>query len=403
MLPRSVLTLYLCLFSNGTSLHSVSIFAFYGAAISVLGCLEEGYEYGRLALHMQETHGTKLTMARTFAPAYWFLLHLRQPILASLNPLEQAIKNGIQVGDVHAASRCLLWRVCFGFHGNMKLDHLEAQVRSYCNFLREYNLEGYLGMLLPTFQLILNLLGKAKKVHILEGEAVENASAFVAEKAMNGNDAALTALHNSRIILLAVLGELELANMECRKSFVERPGTHYSRCCHDFFHGLVHLGLARKLKRKGQGIRSIYYMRQSKKYRKRLEPFVRNGSINCLPFTKILDAESLSLRSTDRDCTMKVYREAISAASRCGFRLYKGLACEKTAEFLLGRGENSLACDFLQQAWYEYFDFGAIAKLSQMEREYSKICTFNVEGSFQLSRPSNLTKPHKIRPPIRAS
>ena len=395
------LTLLLDLYSNGTCLHSSFTFALYGAAISVLGCLDEGYEYGRLALHVQETYGTKQTIARTFAPAYWFVLHLRQPILASLDPLEQAIKNGIQVGDVHAASSCLLWRVSFCLHGNMKLDHLEAQIRSYCNFLREYNLESYLGLLLPTFQLVLNLLGKAENVHVLEGEAVENTSAFVAEQANIGNDAALAALHNSRIILLTVLGELDLAGMECRKTRLEGPGTHYSMCCHHFFHGLVYLGVARKLKLSGQGIKSIYYRRLSKKYRKRLEPFVQNGSINCIPFTKILDAESLSLGSTNQDYTMKVYREAISAAAHCGFRLYKGLACEKAGEYLLGRGEKSMAGDYLKQAWYEYSDYGAIAKLTQMQRKYRGICSFT--GNIAVTRPSSLTKPHKIRSPIGVS
>ena len=90
--------------------------------------------------------------------------------------------------------------------------------------------------------------------------------------------------------------------------------------------------------------------------------------MNYIPFTKLLDTETLSLRTILRDRNVKIYKRSCT--------LYKGLACKKASEYLLRRDEFAPASDYLQQAWEEFSDFGSIDKLSQMVRKYSESCSF---------------------------
>ena len=386
-----------CCCRYGMSQFSSCVFSVYGGTLAHFGRLGEAYEYGSLALEIQEKWGTKFTFTRTLACAHSFLWHLRQPILTSLEPLEQAYENGMQAGDVNFAGHCLIMRVILGIYGSMTLDHLETQVRGYCDFLRDYQIEGCLNAILPMFQAVLNLRAKSRDVLVLEGEAIENEALFVRDRESGGDKSSLLYTQNSRLVLLVVLDELELADHERKKQPSEAPSTPYSNCCIKFLSALVCLGLARQRKKKQQYVKSHAYQRQARKYRRQLDKFILSGSINIVPFVKLIEAETLSLRSNAPDQTLQAYQDAIGAAAKCGFRLCKSLALEKTGQHLLERGEVSLARYYLLLAWGEFSDYGAIAKLYQMKERYGETCSFEGDSSQIVSRPSSYTKPHQIR------
>jgi hypothetical protein len=138
-------------------------------------------------------------------------------------------------------------------------------------------------------------------------------------------------------------------------------------------------------------------MRQASEYQKQLDAFVRHGSINSIPFVKLLEAETLSLRPNLHEPTAKAYRDAVGAVARCGFRLCKGLACEKAGQYMLEQGEKAVSSDYLTEAWNEFLEYGAVAKLTRMETQYGHICDFGGDSSVLVSGPSSLTKPHTIR------
>jgi hypothetical protein len=116
-------------------------------------------------------------------------------------------------------------------------------------------------------------------------------------------------------------------------------------------------------------------MRQASEYQKQLDAFVRHGSINSIPFVKLLEAETLSLRPNLHEPTAKAYRDAVGAVARCGFRLCKGLACEKAGQYMLEQGEKAVSSDYLTEAWNEFLEYGAVAKLTRMETKWRNLCS----------------------------
>lgn len=282
----------------------------------------------------------------------------------------------------------------------MRLDHLETQIRGYTKVIRDYKVESALIFIEPLHQVILNLLGHAQDPLILTGEVMDEA-VFVKQQTGLKNTLALLFLHRIRLVLLVTLDEFDEADRERRSArrLCAEPSTHWMKVFNYFFCALVCLGMARKSKH-----RRAYYLRKARKLRSILDRFARCGSVNCVPFVHLLDAQLLSSSFESRksgaskeiQCVVSKYNDAINAASRCGFRLCKGIAFEKAGEFLLNQGETVLGVDYLQRAWTEFSDYGAYGKISQMERKYLGVCDFQDDSALSGSRPSVFTRPHAI-------
>ena len=353
--------------------HSPCAFALFGVILAHLGRFKEAYEYGHVALLSEQQHETRELTSATFLVAYTFLHHLQQPVLSSLKPLEEGYNIGMKYGILNVAGRCIAMKACIGIHGNVELQHLESEIRRYFKVLRTYKLEGCLPLLLPAFQLVLNLSGQSEAPTVLSGEAM-NDDLFDEEHAKLKSLAPRVILQNCRMMLLVFLDELDLAGIELGKPRLRARGTPFFRCCDYVYCALAHLGLARETDNKRK---SRVHRRAARKYRKELEKFVRCGSVNCVPFVQLLNAEDMSLGGRkDDDRVLQLYRQAVDSAESCGFRLFKGLALERAGQHLLGLGDRYLAREFITNAWAEFADHGALTKLSQMERKYEGACSF---------------------------
>lgn len=368
---------------RGISRYSPASFAVFGCTLSHLGHYEQAFEFGCLALQSEEKYGNRETMPRTFLVTHAFLHHLREPILTSLRPLEQAYESGMQTGVLTVAGQCLAMRASLGVHGNMQLDHLEAQIRGYLKFFDDYQLDNCFPLVLPVFQLLLNLSGKSKDPLVLSGEALDETE-FVNQHTKLKSLVPRVILQNCRMTLLVVLDALDLAETELKKRRLHAVSTHYLKCCDFFFCALAYFGLAKRHKRKFRR-----YYKRARKYQQQLQKFVDGGSVNCVPLAKLLDAESMALaKLPDHEQVLRTYQDAISCAAVCGFRMYKGLAFEMAGQYLLTQGDRLVARDYLQDAWTEFADYGAVAKLSQMKLKYKDVIAFR-SSSNHISVPSS--------------
>ena len=117
--------------------------------------------------------------------------------------------------------------------------------------------------------------------------------------------------------------------------------------------------------------------------------YVLAGSGNSVPLLKLLNAKQRSVADRDYRTVLKDYHSAIAAAARCGFRLVKAIACERTALFLLKRNEGcAKAMEYLQLAWIEYTDLGAKGKLSHTQEKYKWKIDFSEGDSHMHSSAS---------------
>lgn len=204
--------------------------------------------------------------------------------------------------------------------------------------------------------------------------------------------ASLLLLIYAKLFLFYLLGELELADQERCKidPKLDFVGSYVVKPLKDFYVCMTCLGLARK-----QG--SKKYVRLAKPYIDFMAEQAKAGSPNWIHVLKLMQAEEMSLTANNKNDShnvCRVYDEAIVMAGRTGFRLIKAIALERAGDYMLTvEGEKSQsAADYLEQSWTEFAEYGAVAKLQQMEAKYPSV----LEGRLKDYRPSKQKSSRKL-------
>lgn len=239
----------------------------------------------------------------------------------------------------------------------------------------------------PWLQLTQNLLGRVDNVLKLTGDAMDEDVVFgdSAELTFNYFDS-----HYAKRALLYTFGEFEMADDDRKASDrISQTCIIYSRlwdyvvCC------LTCLAMARK----GKNVR--YYKKQAGLYKKEISSRAKQGAVNCVPLLALISAEERAIKDKSGDDTL--YKEAITMLGRCGFRLFKAISCERGAEYLLECGNKESAEELLQQAWNEFFDYGAYGKHDQMREKYKDVMTFVERPRVSFSRSSVRLQGHSLK------
>jgi predicted ATPase len=103
LLTRMMLTTL----KNGLSIYSSYSFASYGLLLYYLGDAESGHRFGTLGLRIAENLRSKRALTRTAFVFYTFLNHLKKPLTDGIEPMLNAHRIGLQMGDVEYSSMCL--------------------------------------------------------------------------------------------------------------------------------------------------------------------------------------------------------------------------------------------------------------------------------------------------------
>ena len=75
--------------------------------LSHLGDVNGAYKFGSVALKLADQLRSKTSLTRTALIAYTFTNHLKNPLLDSVEPMLNAHRLGLQVGDVEYSSMCI--------------------------------------------------------------------------------------------------------------------------------------------------------------------------------------------------------------------------------------------------------------------------------------------------------
>ncbi|MBV8814010.1 MAG: AAA family ATPase, partial [Verrucomicrobia bacterium] len=86
----------------------------------------------------------------------------------------------------------------------------------------------------------------------------------------------------------------------------------------------------------------------------------------------IVEAEIARIEGRDADAE-RLYEEAISSARQQGFVQNEAVAHEAAARFYSGRGLETIARGYLQNAWDSYLRWGALGKVKHLEQRYPNL------------------------------
>ena len=111
------------------------------------------------------------------------------------------------------------------------------------------------------------------------------------------------------------------------------------------------------------------YKSRAKKIMKLIRKWLRKGNVNCLHTYHLLAAEYAVLIGKNKHAK-ESFKAAQITAGRSGWLSDKALAHEMAALYHMQRADDDRAKYDFEQAHKTYQDWGATAKVSQLEKEY---------------------------------
>eukprot|EP00540_Astrosyne_radiata_P003660 CAMPEP_0116845946 /NCGR_PEP_ID=MMETSP0418-20121206/13566_1 /TAXON_ID=1158023 /ORGANISM="Astrosyne radiata, Strain 13vi08-1A" /LENGTH=484 /DNA_ID=CAMNT_0004477147 /DNA_START=135 /DNA_END=1589 /DNA_ORIENTATION=- len=333
-------------------------FALYGMSMPD-GDIREGYRFGKLALELQKRIDAREWDPRVFTFVYTLCHHWQQPLHLSLDPLLTAHRSGMTCGDIDFAFQAAGAYQTLYFYCGMALEPAVKDMRNFCSEMVAYNQEKALVIYLPLWQCMLNLRGESHDPLVLTGEAM-NQEEYSKNKSFTTSE-----LASYRMQIAYYLNALSLAH-ELAEELQTQPtefNTHFMHCVRTFFLALVWIGVARRDKQRKP-------RKKAKRILKLMQGWVKRGAVNCVHKLLLVQAEYQSIVSSSTEKVRKAYRKAVTTAGRSGFIQDEALASERAGLYCFDSGDHYRAKDYISRAYALYRDWGALAKVVQLEKTH---------------------------------
>ncbi|HSE97459.1 MAG TPA: GAF domain-containing protein, partial [Blastocatellia bacterium] len=328
----------------------------------VRGDYEAAYEFGRLALRVNERFNDSRRRAKIYQQFHAHVNLWRRPLETCISYAREACRSGLEAGDfLYAAygASTESWPAFFS-------------TQDLAQFVRDYS---------PSLTLIKKLkitsFADALRVMLnwaraLAGETLTPLSLSYEESDENdyletyrGNPFFTTFHSVARLHLCYIFGEygkaLEAAR-RAREVVYHLSGTIWP-VMFDFWNGLT---LAANFDDATEDERADY-LREIERIQASFAVLAENCPENFLCQSLLLSAESERLR--DRQLrAADLYGQAVRYSEETGSHQHRALASELCARFWLKRGEARVASVFMSESRAAYSEWGAAAKVEEMDR-----------------------------------
>ncbi|NBB88190.1 MAG: AAA family ATPase, partial [Bacteroidetes bacterium] len=346
----------------------VSCFAYgsYGVILcGVLNMMRRGNEFAELSLELLEKLDAKEWKAQIYVSPYALVFHWNGHVDKTLKPLRESWQIGMETGLIEFACVNTNIYCIHAFLSGKSLSSVEKETRSFSENYQQLKQETNLHYNEVYRQAMHNFMGLSKDPTLLVGEAYDEEKMRFQNAERNdqtgtfficflssmlhsyfGNpEASLRESDKAIPILDAVLAKFEIPNLY-------------------FYRGLSAADLMKKNRvgrRKSRKI-ALQAMRKLKKWAK-------TAPENFEHKFHLIQAEILAVDSLRAE-VLNHFEKAISGASQYGFIHEEALARERYADYLLRIGKREMGIYYLKTAYAGYLQWGAEAKVQQIEKKY---------------------------------
>jgi predicted ATPase len=344
-------------------------FASFGMALAKLGHPHEAFRFGNVSLEMLKRFNTPANLqAHTLAVVHSACMHWRCPIQDSLAPLMLAYEEGMVAGDVKfsflAAHNYLLATLETG----VALPQVEVDMRVFCEGLDDMcSHNAVRTLVVPMWQMVLNFMGKSDDPLTLTGSAMEE-DVFLQDPDILKFVGGLLVYYKAKMALAYHFDSFKLVENLTEQLDREEQDVYWHFSCYQvrLYSCLAYLHLSESTGKRKYRVKAV-------KVLKKLEVLLQDGNVNCRAFVLLLQAEYLALTDPQLSVNQlkKLFDQAISDATRLSNHLHlaalanerAGMACFRAQDFGAGT-------QYILQARELYRKWGALAKVSYMERKY---------------------------------
>ena len=323
---------------------------------------EFGYELGRLGIQLMEALDLKEINCKVSGVFNGGIRSYREPLSASLDPLLEAHKMGIETGDFFNAGQSAVIRCQIAFMCGKELNWLKGELSTLKLALKK--IDYILGS--PRVEMLM------KTVMVLMEEPSSLSSGI-----MDQYDRVTSAEYSyyehcsfnyQKLVLQTLFGEYEAARetvfemINLMKTYMDSLVDPLANC----YQSLALLAVY------GQGSEGEKeeILTQVHDNQDTLEKLARSAPPNYRHKHHLVEAERMRVLGGESDVIMSHYDQAIALARENEFIHEEALADELAARYLLSQGKNNPAQTYLQAALEKYEAWGAKRKVAHLRERY---------------------------------
>jgi predicted ATPase/signal transduction histidine kinase len=350
----------------------ISVFAYgeYGVILcGIIGDIENGYEFGELALSLRDRLQLTSFKARNWYVVHHFVKHWKIPLSEIIPGLKESYRSGIETGDIEHA--CLsAWAYCYyAYYAGQELAELAQTMDAYRQTIHQYKHSDSRHYQEIYQQTVLNLLGQAEVTYLLTG-AIFNQEKSLAELQSANQRSALLMWHINQTTLYYLFGQDEKAAQSSAETaqYLDGAVAMFMVPLYSFFDALIQLTQYAAASPEEQP--SI--LLQVQQHQDKLQHWAALAPTNHQHRWELVAAEQYRVLDNKLEA-IEAYDRAIALTKANNFIQDEALANELAAKFYVNWGKEKVAAGYMQDAYYCYARWGAKAKIDNLEKRYPQL------------------------------
>ncbi|MDY7020693.1 MAG: ATP-binding protein, partial [Cyanobacteriota bacterium] len=370
LMPLLVLEKVKLSIQSGNSPWSAFAYGVYGVILcGVVGDIESGYQFGSLALSLLDKFNPKAIQARTLDMVEGFVIHWKDHAQEAIAPLQWGYQCGVESGEFEWAGYTA-FKICqYSLFIGQELTALEQEMRVWSQDLTRLQQNMGVNLVEVTRQTALNLINPSDNPDHLSGEAIEE-ERLLPIYLENNNGYGLHYFYLNKLILCYLFEEFDQA-IVCADQAAKYLGMVAAALAIPVFHfydSLSQLALYPYVERSQQdNILEKVAANQAK-----MGVWAVHAPMNYQHKLDLVAAEICRVQRHKAEA-MELYDQAIAQAKANNYIQEEALANELAARFYLDWGKKRVAADYMQEAYYCYARWGALAKTQQLEKKYPQL------------------------------
>jgi PAS domain S-box-containing protein len=357
-------------FEHGNSFASSFAYANFGLVLcGKVEDIETGYEFGQLALSQLSQPKSHSLIARTSLIVNTFIIHWKEHVRETLQPLLEAYQSGLETGDLEFAAYGA-HSYCFNSYvvGN-ELVQVEREMAAYNEALRQIKQETALTWNQIFHQAIANLMGYSVNPTRLVGKFYNEENGLPQHEAANDGTAIFDVYFN-KLFLCYLFSEYAQAieNSTIAERYLIRiTGTPIA----PFYYLYDTLTrLATYPESSAQAQEEI--LKKIAVSQEKIKKWAVYAPMNYLHKYYLVEAEIARVLGQLLEAE-EFYEQAIQGARDNEYLQEEALAYELAAKHYLARGREKIAQTYMKEAHYCYERWGASAKVKDLETRYPQL------------------------------
>ena len=326
---------------------------------------EFGYELGRLSIQLMEALDLKEINCRVSGVFNRVIRFYREPLSASLDPLLEAHKMGIETGDFYNAGNNAVIRCQLAFMCGKELNWLKGELSTLKLALEK--IDYIIGS--PHAEMLM------KTITILMEEPSTLSTAIIAQYD-RGRGAEYDYYEQSNFnyqkLVLQYLFEENEAARETVFEMINLMKTYKHALIDPLANCYLSLALLAVCDQGSEGEKEEI-LTQVDDNQDTLEKLARCAPPNYLHKYHLVEAERMRVLDGEPDAIMYHYDQAIALARESEFIHEEALANELAARYLLNQGQNDAARSYLRSAMEQYEAWGAKRKVAHLKSRYPSL------------------------------